>query len=42
MGGKVDESAFTHGSSAQREQWLKTGYSSGDPKSCDTFGNSLS
>ncbi len=42
MGGKVNESAFTHGSSAEREKWLKTGYSSGDPKSCDTFGNSLS
>ncbi len=42
MGGTVNESAFTHGSSAQREQWLKTGYNSGDPKSCDTFGNSLS
>jgi predicted metalloprotease len=42
MGCSVDESAFTHGSSAQREQWLNTGYSSGDPKSCDTFGNSLS
>lgn len=41
MGGGVDESAFTHGSSAQREQWLKTGYDSGDPKSCDTFGNAL-
>jgi len=42
MGGSVDESAFTHGTSAQREQWLKTGYDSGDPKSCNTFGNSLS
>ena len=41
MGGSVDESAFTHGSSAQREQWLRTGYNSGDPKSCNTFGNSL-
>ncbi len=41
MGGKVDESAFTHGSSAQREQWLETGYHSGDPKSCNTFGNAL-
>ncbi|HEY2795135.1 MAG TPA: neutral zinc metallopeptidase, partial [Micromonosporaceae bacterium] len=40
-GQKVNESAFTHGTSAQREQWLDTGYKSGDPKSCDTFGNSL-
>jgi predicted metalloprotease len=41
MGGGVDESKFTHGSSAQREQWFSTGYKSGDPKSCDTFGNAL-
>jgi predicted metalloprotease len=37
----VDESKFTHGTSAQREQWFSTGYKSGDPKSCDTFGNAL-
>jgi predicted metalloprotease len=42
MGGGVDESAFTHGSSAQREHWLTTGYDSGNPKSCDTFGGALS
>ncbi|HZD99604.1 MAG TPA: neutral zinc metallopeptidase, partial [Micromonosporaceae bacterium] len=42
MGGRVDESAFTHGSSAQRERWLTTGYSTGDPKACDTFGSALS
>ena len=41
MGGGVDESKFTHGSSAQREQWFSTGFQSGDPKSCDTFGNAL-
>jgi hypothetical protein len=41
MGGGVDESQFTHGSSAQREQWFGTGYSSGDPRSCDTFGGAL-
>jgi uncharacterized protein len=41
MGGGVDESQFTHGSSADREKWFRTGYDSGDPKSCDTFGNSL-
>jgi uncharacterized protein len=38
MGGPVDESKFTHGSSAQRQQWFNTGFSSGDPKSCNTFG----
>ena len=37
MGGGVDESSWTHGSSAQREQWFNTGYTSGSGKSCNTF-----
>ncbi len=37
MGGGVDESQWTHGSSAQRERWFTTGYSTGNPKSCNTF-----
>ncbi|MFC5996238.1 neutral zinc metallopeptidase, partial [Pseudonocardia hispaniensis] len=30
-GGRVDESQFTHGSSAQREKWYLTGFQTGDP-----------
>jgi predicted metalloprotease len=37
MGGNVDESKFTHGSSADRTKWFKTGFTGGDPKSCNTF-----
>jgi predicted metalloprotease len=40
-GGRVDESKFTHGTSAQRQEWFKRGYDTGDPKSCGTFGNAL-
>ena len=39
--GRVVPESFTHGTSAQRMQWLKTGLSSGDPASCDTFGGRL-
>lgn len=37
-GGRVDTSKFTHGTSAQREKWFLTGYRTGDPKRCNTFG----
>jgi predicted metalloprotease len=36
--GRVQPEGFTHGTSAQRVEWLNKGYTSGDPKQCDTFG----
>ncbi|HEY9450996.1 MAG TPA: neutral zinc metallopeptidase [Gemmatimonadaceae bacterium] len=36
--GEVHADAFTHGTSAQRTEWFRRGFDSGDPKSCDTFG----
>ena len=36
-GGAVMPESFTHGTSAQRQRWFKTGITSGSIKSCDTF-----
>ena len=36
-GRAVSPESWTHGSSAQREQWFNTGLSSGDPASCATL-----
>jgi hypothetical protein len=36
-GRRVTPDSFTHGSSAERQQWLRTGLESGSPDTCDTF-----
>lgn len=36
-GRAVVPESFTHGTSAQRQQWLGTGLDLGDPAACDTF-----
>jgi len=37
--GYVVPDAFTHGSSAQRVQWFRTGLAAGTPEACDTFNS---
>lgn len=37
----VNQESFTHGTSAQRMQWFRIGYDSGDPQRCDTFSAML-
>jgi len=36
-GGQVVPDSFTHGTSAQRVRWFRTGFDSGDFAACDTF-----
>ena len=36
-GGRVRPERFTHGTSAQRVEWLKRGFQSGNPAQCNTF-----
>jgi predicted metalloprotease len=39
--GRVRPDTFTHGTSAQRVHWFKTGFDSGDMGQCDTFAGQL-
>lgn len=40
-GGEVVPDSFTHGTSAQRVEWFKRGFESGDMEQCDTFSVQL-
>jgi len=37
--GRVTPDSFTHGTSAQRANWFRRGFDTGDPKACNTFGS---
>jgi predicted metalloprotease len=39
--GQVTPETWTHGSSAERQQWFKTGLDTGDANACDTFNATL-
>ena len=39
--GRVQPESFTHGTSAQRQTWLRRGLETGDPAACDTFSRAV-
>lgn len=41
QGNRASPESFTHGTSAQRANWLKRGYETGDPARCDTFSGTI-
>ena len=39
--GRAVPESFTHGTSAQRVHWFKTGMKTGRVRECDTFGSDI-
>ena len=40
-GGGINPESFTHGTSEQRATWFRRGFTTGDPRNCDTFAGAL-